>query len=125
MGIWLNKPVHVTFAEDLPKGTIRTTTYIGYVDNKGQLWEAPIGTVTDGASIPKAFWWVIGSPINPEYIEASIIHDLYCHNITRPSKAVHAVFEEMLTESKDVPKWKRKVMSFAVKVFGPRFELQS
>lgn len=125
MGFWINKPVVASFDEDLPKGYIRTKSYLGYTDDKGLLWEAPIGTITDGASIPKAFWWIIGSPLNPEYIEAAIIHDKYCRSMERPSRDVHAVFEKMLKESPDVPKWKRIAMAFAVRHFGPRFELQS
>lgn len=33
------------------------------------------GYITDGASIPKALWSIMGSPYLPEYITAAIVHD--------------------------------------------------
>ncbi|WP_345859348.1 DUF1353 domain-containing protein [Shewanella algae] len=40
----------------------------------------PKGFLTDGASIPKALWSLIGSPYLPEYITAAIVHDWCCEN---------------------------------------------
>ena len=38
----------------------------------------PAGFVTDGASIPPAFWQMIGSPYAPEFITAAVVHDHMC-----------------------------------------------
>lgn len=35
----------------------------------------PKGYPTDGASIPRIFWTVIGSPYQPRHLKAAIIHD--------------------------------------------------
>lgn len=34
----------------------------------------------DGASIPKIFWRIIGSKFNPEFLIASMLHDVLCEN---------------------------------------------
>lgn len=34
----------------------------------------------DGASIPKVFWRIIGSKFNPEFLIASMLHDVLCEN---------------------------------------------
>jgi hypothetical protein len=125
MGFWINKPVIAEFAEDLPKGYVRTRSYLGYTCNKGLLWEAKEGTETDGASIPWVWRMIIGQPLDPSYIEAAIIHDTYCNNKKRPSKEVHAVFLEMLCDSPDVPKWKKKAMGLATRFGGPKWSMQS
>ena len=39
---------------------------------KGYCW--------DGASIPKFFWRIIGSNTQPEFIIASMLHDVLCEN---------------------------------------------
>ena len=33
---------------------------------------------TDGATIPKAFWTLIGPPCLPEFMTAAIVHDYMC-----------------------------------------------
>ena len=47
-----------------------------YIDPHGRLWEAPKGSVTNGASIPRTLWSSIGSPYTGNYRRASIIHDV-------------------------------------------------
>jgi hypothetical protein len=125
MGFFYNKPVIVAFDEDLPKGHVRTKSDLTYVDDDGVEWHAPAGTVTDGGSIPRIFWVFIGQPLSPEYIEPATLHDFHCKERIRPSKAVHKAFANMLKDSPDIPTWKRKAMAFAVRVAGPKWELQS
>ena len=38
----------------------------------------PVGFWTDGASIPRALWAVVGSPLKGAYRDAAVIHD-YCY----------------------------------------------
>lgn len=38
----------------------------------------PEGYITDGASIPRLFWEEIGSPYQPKFMLAAIIHDYLC-----------------------------------------------
>jgi len=35
----------------------------------------PKGMLTDGASIPRIFWTLVGSPYQPRHLKAAIIHD--------------------------------------------------
>lgn len=92
-----------------------------YRDKDGKLWLAPVGSIVDGASIPRAFWWIIGSPFVGDYRSATVIHDVYCQKKTRPSKRVHEVFGEMLKDL-GLGWMKRTAMIKAVKWFGPKFK---
>ena len=48
-----------------------------YRDRNGFLWWERMGTLSDGGSIPKFFWRVVGSPfVGP--VGAYRIHDLIC-----------------------------------------------
>jgi hypothetical protein len=46
-----------------------------YHDPDGRRWVAPKGLVSDGASIPRAAWTVIGPPIGGPYFFAGLLHD--------------------------------------------------
>ena len=50
-----------------------------YVDAKGRPHTAPTGMPTDGGSIPRFFWRVIGPPMASVYLPAAIIHDHICY----------------------------------------------
>jgi hypothetical protein len=56
-----------------------------YIDPQGRRWEAPKGSIINGASIPRSLWSSIGSPFTGNYRRASIIHDvaLRTHGIVR------------------------------------------
>jgi hypothetical protein len=56
-----------------------------YTDPQGRRWNAPKGSITNGASIPRTLWSSIGSPFTGNYRRASIIHDiaLRTHSILR------------------------------------------
>jgi hypothetical protein len=57
------------------------------------------GLVTDGASIPRAFWAVIGSPFSGKYVGSAIIHDgLYkSHKLSRAE--ADELFNQMLVDN--------------------------
>lgn len=46
-----------------------------YIDPQGRRWEAPAGTVINGASIPRTLWSSIGSPYTGDYRRAAVVHD--------------------------------------------------
>lgn len=54
-----------------PKGKDKTYTY-NFVVPANYTW--------DGASIPRIFWSLIGSKTSPQFIIASMIHDILCEN---------------------------------------------
>ena len=60
-----------------------------YVDPRLARWPAAAGSSIDGASIPRAFWTVIGGPFAGEFRNASVVHDVACDVRDRPWRAVH------------------------------------
>ena len=71
----------------------------------------------DGASIPKWLWSIYGSPLNGNYVVASLIHDgLYASQ--KVSKSVSdKIFLDVMKQS-NVGYIKRISMYLAVKMFG-------
>lgn len=92
-----------------------------YVDSRGARWDAPKGSVIDGASIPAFAWSIIGGPFEGKYRKASVIHDVACVTQIKPWQSVHrAFYEAMLADG--VGSIKAKTMYAAVYHFGPRWE---
>jgi hypothetical protein len=85
-----------------------------------QIWVAPAGTLTDGASIPSIFWAVIGGPFEGEYRDAAVNHDYACCVMQRPWQQVHRMFYDGM-RARNVEPWRAKLMYFAVYFFGPRW----
>lgn len=102
---------------------------MAYVDPAGQEWLAPVGTKTDGASIPTIFLSLAGDRFEREYLNAAVVHDAYCDRRnkgqasyqTRPWCAVHRMFFEALIAGGAAPA-KAKLMYAAVWMGGPRWE---
>jgi hypothetical protein len=94
-----------------------------YVDSRQTRWEAAAGAVIDGASIPRAFWSVIGSPFAGEFRNASVVHDVACEERNRPWRAVHRMFYEACRLG-GVGAVKAKTMYYAVFHFGPRWRVE-
>lgn len=86
----------------------------------GAVWTAPQGTLTDGASIPEAFWSVIGGPFEGKYRDAAVNHDYECCVKVHPWRAVHRMFYDGMRANGEDP-WVAKLMYFAVYFFGPRW----
>ena len=110
--------VKVEWLPDGRKMKLLGTVY--YVDSNGATWVAHRNDVVDGASIPRFFWRLIGSPFVGKFRRASVIHDVYCDSKSRPAQDVHDVFKEMM-EVDGVGKVKRNMMYQAVNNFGPRW----
>ncbi len=49
-----------------------------YLDDIGRKHIIPALFRTDGASIPRFFWRVVGHPFEPRPLPGAIIHDWYC-----------------------------------------------
>jgi len=84
------------------------------------------GMPTDGASIPKFTWRIIGSPLIGKYVGAALIHDaLYTsQGLGKLNKEdVDKLFLEMM-KVEGVSCWKRYAMYYAVK-FGGRSAWES
>ncbi|MDA7950170.1 MAG: DUF1353 domain-containing protein [Pirellulaceae bacterium] len=94
--------------------------HVSYVDKEGTVWHAPAGTIFDGASIPRFFWWIIGSPYVGLYREAAVVHDVYCVLEERHWRDVHKMFYDLMIDS-GVHKIRAYIMWLAVYFFGPRW----
>jgi hypothetical protein len=92
-----------------------------YVDVAGTHWPAPAESVVNGASIPQAFWSVIGGPFVGRFRNASVVHDVACVERTRNWREVHRMFYEAC-RCADAPLIKSKIMYYAVYHFGPRWQ---
>lgn len=91
-------------------------------DKAGVFWNAPIGSVINGASIPRVLWTALSSPFCGQYRRASVIHDVFCQQKNRPHKAVHKMFYEAMLCS-GVSPFKAKIMYAAVRFFGPKWKV--
>lgn len=73
---------------------VQLLTPFSYKDSKGILWEVPAGFLSDGASIPRDLWPLLGGPYSGPYRDAAVVHDFYCWTKTRKWEDVHEVFLE-------------------------------
>lgn len=97
-----------------------TTKHFGFKDNAGREWIVPSGSTTDGASIPRALWSVVGSPFTGKYLPAAVVHDRFCDSKYRSWKLTHDVFYEAMIAN-GVDKNQALLMWAAAYRFGPRW----
>ena len=71
----------------------------------------------DGASIPKWLWSIYGSPLNGNYVVASLIHDGLKKKKKVSKSAADKIFLDIMKQS-NVGYIKRTSMYLAVKMFG-------
>ena len=120
-GRFVGLPAKVTFDNlDEDRRSAHLLEPIMYADPGNAEWPVPKGAWLDGASIPRAFWTVIGSPFTGRYLEASIVHDYYCDHPRRPWRDTHRMFHEAML-CRGVSSFKARVMFYAVYRFGPRW----
>lgn len=83
-----------------------------------QRWEAPAGSVVNGASIPSGLWSIVGSPFVGNYRRAAVLHDVYYGDHQgKTRKEVDEMFRSaMLTDG--VPDKKAQLMYAGVRVGG-------
>ena len=87
-----------------------------YVNSKYRI-TAKAGMETDFASIPRAFWSVIGSPAMGRYTSSSVIHDILYMTEAIGRKEADDLFLEMLKVD-GVGYFKRYSMYWAVRAGG-------
>ncbi len=97
---------------------------ISFIDSTSKRWDAPAGAVINGASIPSAFWSLIGGPFEGKYRNASVVHDVYCEEMTETWEDVHEMFYQAC-RSGGVEPAQAKMMYYAVYHFGPRWQMVS
>ena len=87
-----------------------------YVTKKGKIVTAPKGFLTDGASIPKFAWSIVGSPWTGKYVGAAVIHDYLCREGDDRKEADLIFFEAM--DELGVAGWKRRLFYRAVRLYS-------
>lgn len=100
--------------------SMEVASAFGFIDKQGRKWEAPVGHKTDGASIPRPLWTVVGSPFNGNYLKAAVIHDVYCDLRSRAWEDVHRVLYDAMIHN-GVGEVQAKVMYATVYSLGPRW----
>jgi len=103
-----------------------------FCDPDGNLWVAPHGTFTDGASVPRLALWLTDGKFEEEFLKAAVVHDAYCQKDnaeqcpeqyrTRPWRDVHRMFYRACLAN-GTPKLKAKIMFAAVWIGGPKWQL--
>jgi hypothetical protein len=93
-----------------------------FVDPRGKRWQAPTGSMINGASIPRVFWSVIGGPFEGRFRNASVVHDAACEAQKEPWQEVHRMFYNAMRCSR-VGEGKAQTMFWAVYQFGPRWPM--
>lgn len=68
---WITDP-------NAPDRNMRLTSPFWFRDSSDKQWDAPLCFITDGASIPRALWALVGSPFTGDYRRAAIVHDKAC-----------------------------------------------
>lgn len=110
VGVWSPNGRDMTLREDFV-----------YIDRRQKRWEAPSGSVVNGASIPRVFWTGIGGPFEGRYRNGSVIHDVACVEMTEPWEDVHKMFYDAC-RCGGVGEKKAKLIYWAVQSFGPRWK---
>ncbi len=95
-----------------------------YDDPDRMRWAAPAGSVVNGASIPRAFWTLIGSPFTGKYRRASIVHDVACVTKEQPDRSVHRMFY-YACRADGVDDHTAKLMYAAIRLGGPKWRTRA
>lgn len=78
---------------------------------------APAGFETDGASIPRFFWRLIGPPLAGKYAPAAVLHDYLYQRQIFTRRGSDVVFKFMM-ETLGVPQWKINLIYYGVRLGG-------
>jgi hypothetical protein len=69
---------------------------ITFYSPEGSEWFVSVDAWLDGASIPRAFWTIIGAPFEGKYRAASIVHDHFCITRDRSWRETHRMFHDAM-----------------------------
>lgn len=107
--IWAKNDQYMILLEDF-----------SYIDPDEKTWTAKYGTVIDGASIPRIFWTVVGSPYTGKYRTGAIVHDAYCMSRSETWRDTHRMFYNACRSSGTTESF-AKLLYWTVYQFGPRW----
>jgi hypothetical protein len=101
---------------------------VAYIDDNRRVWIAPLGTITDGASIPQACLSFVGDRYDKRWSTAALVHDAYCGEANEAHPYYHSAswrdvhrmfYSACLAGGTSV--MKAKIMYAAVWMFGPKW----
>lgn len=118
LGKFVPDVVHTKWIAD--RDAMELLADFSYIDPNGKVWLAPKGSVTDGASIPRLLWTVIGQPFDKDYRLAAVVHDVACVEKKSRWQDVHRMFYYACL-CNGLARIKAKIMYYAVYKFGPRW----
>jgi Protein of unknown function (DUF1353) len=111
-------PIEASWGSD--GRTMKVLKPFAFIDKSNVRWSVPSGTETDGASIPRQFWTIMGGPFEGSYRDAAVVHDRYCDLRTRRWEDTHAMFYDAMLAT-GVGSTRAWLMYKAVERFGPRW----
>ena len=106
---------------DPDKYQVTTNGEFAFTDSKGKTWLVPKGYVSTGASIPRVFWSLFGSPLSDHNAIPVILRDYQAGLRQSSSQEVNRMFYEALVQS-GVTESTAKILFYAVVQSGPRWE---
>lgn len=101
------------------KGRYRTVRPFSFdigLKGSGLVLTVPEGFITDLASVPRPFWWLL-PPYEPQYAAAAVLHDFLCTWDGFDPFTAHSIFYDALRVL-GVGHFKARVMFLAVVLFG-------
>jgi hypothetical protein len=98
----------------------RVQQFFSYEDAYGHTLTAEPGFPTDGASIPRVLWAVVGSPFTGKYPKAAVIHDVGCVTHKYTWQETDRIFFDAMLDA-GVSDRQAKLFYWAVREAGPRW----
>lgn len=100
-----------------------TTKEISYTTDEGITHTVEEGFISDGGSIPRILWPIIGSPFVGHYRKSVLVHDKFYatqrddegNKITR--EYADKVFLDAMKDE-EVPSWKRHAMYRGIRIYS-------
>lgn len=89
--------------------------HVGSKESK-EIVAVPKGYITDGASIPRFLWGIVGHPFG-RYAQAAVVHDLCYEKNLYSRKRSDEIFLEAM-QVLGVPWLTRRIIFRAVRMFG-------
>lgn len=114
--------LHVRWLDD--GRLMELTSPFCFFDDAELAWSVPSGTRTDGASIPRFLWSIIGGPFEGKYRKAAVVHDYYCDVRQHSWRDVHSMFYAAMVTA-NVPHEQAKILYYGVLIGGPRWTDQA
>lgn len=108
--------LHLSMSPGSDGGRWRVESPLSFCSSFGVVTVLP-GFSTDGASIPRFFWRLIGCPLRGRYAPAAVIHDSLYHSHLTTKHTADLIFYEALLDL-GVKGWRSKALFEAVDKFG-------